>query len=407
MGIFYPVSSNNSKNPNKRIILDMVRFTPGGISRAELARQIGLTRSAVSTIVNEAIADGLVRESESGPATGGRRPTLLEINPQKGNVIGIDMGATHLGVAVADFAGHVLDEVESAFNVEEEPQVCLDQIQQRVREILSKAGIRPDQILAIGMGVPGPVMAEAGLVSSPPIMPGWDNYPIREQLRKFWQVPVTVNNDAELGALGEWAFGAARGEQNLAYIKVGSGVGAGLLLDGRIFRGATGCAGEIGHITVLDGGPRCSCGNSGCLEALSGGKAIARRAREAISAGKRTQLSQIIPPESITARDVANAARYGDLVSQQIVAEAGAYLGIAVAGLVNLFNPNVIVVGGGVAQMGDLLLEPIRRSVQGRSLPSAARAVRILAAVLGRRSTTMGAVVQALSLAMDSILDKN
>jgi glucokinase len=178
------------------------------------------------------------------------------------------------------------------------------------------------------------------------------------------------------------------------------GIGSGLLLDGRIYAGATGCAGEIGHITINDNGPLCACGNHGCLSALAGGGAIASKARQAVKAGRRTQLSTIDPAENITASDVARAARLGDLVAQQIVTEAGTYLGIAIADLVNLLNPSLVVVGGGVSQMGDLLLEPIRHMVRERSLRPAAQAVRITAAMLGRRSSCMGAVVQAINLAL-------
>jgi glucokinase-like ROK family protein len=254
--------------------------------------------------------------------------------------------------------------------------------------------------------VPGPVVFEAGIVSGPPIMPGWDAYPIRDHLEELWQCPVTLNNDAELGALGEWAYGAGRGERNLAYIKVGTGVGAGLLLDGQIYTGATGSAGEIGHITLDENGPLCSCGNKGCLEAMASGEAIARRGKDAVKRRQRTQLSSVVPVESLSARDVIAAARNGDLIAQQIMTEAGMHLGTAIASLVNLFNPGMVVVGGGVAQIGDLLLEPIRQTVRERSLRAASRAVRITAALLGRRSSGMGAVVQALTLALHQISEK-
>jgi glucokinase-like ROK family protein len=401
VGIFFPSplpSISNAKNLNKRIVLDLVRFTPGGISRADLARQTSLTRAAITAMVNDMVVDGLIRETDTGPATGGRRPILLEVNPQRGYIVGVDMGASHISILISDFAARVLDDMEVPSDVSLGPKVCLSRIDEAVQSLLGKNGLTIQHVLAVGLGVPGPIVAEAGLVSTPPIMPGWHNYPIRTHLEKVWNCPVSVNNDAELGALGEWAYGAGRGERHLAYIKVGSGVGAGLLLDGRIYRGATGCAGEIGHITILNDGPQCSCGNYGCLEALSGGHAIARRAQEAISAGKRTIICAQKPETAISARDVIAAARLGDLVAQQIVAEAGAYLGTAVASLVNLFNPNVIVVGGGVSFMGDLLLEPIRKGVRERSLPSAGQAVRISAALLGRRSSAMGAVVQALNL---------
>jgi glucokinase-like ROK family protein len=391
---------NNSKNSNKRLVMNLIRLAPAGISRAELARRVGLSRAALSLIVSDILEGGLVRESATGPTTGGRRPILIEVNPGRGYVIGIDMGVTHLGLVIADFAARILSETEIPFDISQGPITCLKIVEDQVRDLLAQAGLESSDILAIGMGVPGPIVAEAGMVSAPPIMPGWHNFPIRNHLEKLWGCPISLNNDAELGALGEWAYGAGRGDQHLAYIKVGSGVGAGLLLDGRIYGGATGCAGEIGHITIQNGGPICSCGNSGCLEALAGGHAIARKAREAVRMGKRTQLASIHPTEKITARDVTDAARLGDLVSQQILSEAGVYLGIAVASLVNLINPNVVVVGGGVAHMGDLLLEPIRQIVRERSLQSAAQSVRISAAVLGRRLSSMGAVAQAINTAV-------
>jgi glucokinase-like ROK family protein len=400
LGIYYPsqqLAESKARFQNKRLVLDLIRFTPGGVTRADLARQTGLTRAAISLIVNDLVRERLVRESEVSIESGGRRPLLLEINPERGYILGVDMGATHLALLLADFGARVLDEVEIATEIWRGPAACLDQVDAQVRALLQKNHLALTDMLAVGVGVPGPVVASAGMVSAPPIMPGWHNFPIRAHLEKLWGCPVSLNNDAELGALGEWAYGAGRGERHLAYIKVGSGVGAGLLLDGRIYDGATGSAGEIGHITIVDGGPLCSCGNSGCLEALAGGNALARRAQEAVQAGKRTRMGHGKPVELITARDVTSAARLGDLVAQQIVSQAGAYLGIAVASLVNLFNPNVVIIGGGVAHIGDLLLEPVRRGVRERSLQSAGEAVRIASALLGRRSCAMGAIVQALN----------
>jgi glucokinase-like ROK family protein len=244
------------------------------------------------------------------------------------------------------------------------------------------------------------------MVVAPPIMPGWDRFPIRDTLEKKWQVPISVNNDAEMGVLGEWASGAGRGERNLVYIKVGTGIGAGLLIDGQIYRGLTGSAGEIGHLTIDENGPLCACGNHGCLEAIAGGRAIAQQAQQAVDKGARTQLSSIQPTSQISARDVAAAARRGDLVSQQILARAGAHIGIAIAGLVNMFNPGMIIIGGRVAQTGDILLEPMRQAVQRRSLPAATRVVRITTAMLGRRSSSMGAVIQALTVALHHVADR-
>jgi len=275
-----------------------------------------------------------------------------------------------------------------------------------LREMLAKAGLGFGSVFAVGVGVPGPIVAEAGMVLLPPIMPGWDCYPIRDALKKKWNCPVSLNNDAELGALGEWAAGAGRGERDLAYIKVGTGIGAGILIDGQIYRGVTGSAGEIGHVTIDENGPLCTCGNQGCLEAIAGGRAIAQQAQDAARKGQRTLLESVKPVDSITAREVASMARRGDLLAQRILAQAGTHIGIAIAGLVNLFNPSMVIIGGGVAQTGDLLLDPMRQAVQKRSLPASARAVRITTAVLGRRSSSMGAVIQALTIVLHRDADR-
>jgi glucokinase-like ROK family protein len=406
MSFYHRSSSNaNVKYVNKHTALDLILFSPGGLSRVELARQIGLTRAAMTQIVNDLLDSGAIRETEATNSKGGRPPIILEINPQGGHVVGIDMGATHVNLVITDFSGRVSDEVEIPINIKESPSVCLDLVDKLLRETIAKMNLQLSDIDAIGFGAPGPVDTNAGMVIAPPIMPGWDRFPIREMLEKKWGCPIALANDAELGALGEWAYGAARGENDIAYIKVGTGIGAGLLLDGQIYHGISGAAGEIGHLTMIENGPICNCGNAGCLETLAGGMAIARQAQEAVRKGRRTLLSEISPIESITAREVSAIARRGDLVAQQIIVQAGRYLGIAIAGIVNLFNPTMIILGGGVAQIGDLFLQPIRDEVQKRSLPAAVRTLRIQTAVLRRRSSSMGAVVLALSSALHKLAE--
>ncbi len=398
-------TTTNVKTHNKILLLNHIRFTPQGISRADLARKMGLSRAAVSSIVNDLIAIDIIREAANGPSTGGRRAVMLEINPACGYILGIDIGATHLGLVLADFSARVIAEEEYPFDISMGPNLGLQEVDQQVKVFLEQNQFSLDDIVAIGVGVPGPVVSEAGGVVAPPIMPGWDGFPIQSHLQTLWGHPITLNNDAELGALGEWAYGAGRSEQDLLFIKVGFGIGAGMLLNGQIYSGTTGSAGEIGHITINEFGPMCTCGNRGCLEALAGGRAIADQAKGAVRSGKRTELASIKSVDKITALDVALEARKGDLVAQEIISNAGQYLGIAIANLINVVNPSMIVIGGGVAQMGDLLLEPIRQSAATRSLPAAARVVRITAAVLGRRSSGMGAVVQALSLALKTLVE--
>ncbi len=396
---YWPVSAQHVKNLNKHVIIDMIRFAPGGVTRAELARQMGLTRAAVSVTINDLVACGLVRDAEI-LHTVGHKPIMLEINPGYGFVVGIDMGATHVTLILTDFSGREIKVLDAPFSIGDGPNNCLGLLDHHFKTLLENTGLALGQIAAIGVGVPGPVVEQAGMVSGPPIMPGWDGFPIREYLQQLWNCPVILGNDADLGALGEWAFGVARNERDVAYLKVGTGIGCGLLINGQIYSGVTGSAGEIGHITIDENGPVCQCGNRGCLEAMAGGRAIALRAIESIRRGQRTLLTEIQPADKITSQDVISAARRGDLFAQHLMIDAGSHLGTAVAGLVNLFNPGMVVIGGGLAQVGDLLLEPIRQSVQQRSLKVASRAVRITVALLGRRSSGMGAVVQALSYSL-------
>jgi predicted NBD/HSP70 family sugar kinase len=249
------------------------------------------------------------------------------------------------------------------------------------------------------------VIADQGTVMAPPIMPGWDRYPIRATLQKAWNTSVTLNNDAELGALGEWAYGAGRGERNLAFIKVGSGIGAGLMINRQIYGGTTGSAGEIGHLTIDENGPLCACGNHGCLEAFAGGHAIAAQAVSLVASGKRTLLSEK-DINTLTAQDVAEAARRGDLPAQEIIKRSGTYIGIAIAGLINLFNPSTVIIGGGVSQVGDLLTTPIRQAVRERSLRASEHGVKITTAMLGRRSSLIGALVQAINIALYEAIER-
>lgn len=382
---------------NKAAIVDLIRQAEAGISRAELAETLGVSRTTVSAIVNDLLIDGLVLERGAGISRGGRRPIVLEINPDAGRVIGVDIGASHLTVLVADLNGRVLAAAERPLKIEAGPEPCLQVVWALVEDTLREAGSDWALVRAIGVGVPGPVIAEQGLVSAPPIMPGWDNYPIRAALAARWQRPTTLDNDADLGALGEWTFGAGQGADNLAYIKIGTGIGCGLLLGGHIYRGVLGTAGEIGHVTVTESGPPCTCGNYGCLEAVAGGRAIAYRAELAVRAGQRTSLAQCPGHEPMTTRAVAQAALDGDGVAQQLLADAGRHIGSAVASLINLLNPGRVILGGGVTKAGSYLLEPLHQAVEERTMRPSRQAAQVVLAQLGRRSVALGAVSQALA----------
>lgn len=406
MTAFYlRLANHNVKNFNKHAVVDLIRFAGKGISRTDIAQEMGLTRASVTIIINDLIENGILLETESRSTRSGRPPVVLEINPRSGLVAAIDMGATHLSVALGDFSAHILDETEQSFRIADGPEPCLEVADRALKSILDKNGVNVADLSAIGLSVPGPVITETGMVMSPPIMPGWDRFPIRAQLERLWKVPLTLNNDANFGALGEWVYGAGRGEKNLAFIKVGSGIGAGLIINQQIYGGTTGSAGEMGHLTIDENGPLCTCGNHGCLEAFAGGRAIEIQAQKLAASGKRTLLSDS-NVQNITVRDVADVARRGDLAAQEILNRSGTFIGIAVAGLINLINPSVVIIGGGVAEVGDLLTAPIRKVVRERSLRASEHAVKITTAMLGRRSTLIGAMVAATNTAIHNGIER-
>ena len=386
------------------MVLNLIGESLGGTTRAQIARSLELSRSAVSDLVDDLLRTGLVREQEKRESRAGRRPIGLEINPCAGQVLGVDVGATHIRVILADIAARPLAEVNAGTDVRQGPEKTLGEVRRLVDRALREGESTFSHVRALGIGVPGPVVSEQGMVVAPPLMPGWDQYPIRASLEKGWNRPVAVHNDANMGALGEWMYGTSRHSANLIFLKVGTGIGLGMILGGQLHEGQVGAAGEIGHQMLDENGPLCACGNRGCLEALAGGGALARQARELVQQGQRTHLATVASPEKLTARDVAEAAAQGDHLAQQLLAQAGEYIGISLAGVINLLNPGVVIIGGGVAQAGDLLLEPIRAQVRKRSLQAGGRAAQVMSASLGQRSMALGAVAAALSLCFDHII---
>jgi glucokinase-like ROK family protein len=251
----------------------------------------------------------------------------------------------------------------------------------------------PGRLWGIGIAVPGPVEFETGRPISPPIMPGWDGYPIRERFGLRYQAPVWVDNDVNVLALGEWRSGVASGHDNVVVIKVGSGIGAGIISDGRLHRGAQGSAGDVGHIQVVDDpSVVCRCGNIGCLEALAGGGALARDAESAAREGRSPFLRTVLEEKgSLDAADVARGATHGDPTCVELLTNAGRLVGHMLASVVNFFNPSLIVIGGGVAGAGDQLLATIRETVYRRSLPLATRELVVKRSELGDRAGVVGA----------------
>lgn len=310
-------------------------------------------------------------------------------------VIGVDLGGTKIYTALAAEDGQVLAEVKIPTEAGKGLSHVVERIVESVEQVQRAAP--PKTVRALALGAPGPLDTVKGIIHLAPNLQ-WQNVPIKQILEERLSLPVLLDNDANLAALGEHVFGAGRGEENMVYITVSTGVGGGLVLGGRLYRGSTDGAGEIGHMTVSPGGSLCSCGNRGCLEAVASGTAIAREARELVDrgGGRRILAEAGGDPGLITAAVVAKAAAAGDPEAASIVREAVRFLGIGIANILNLLNPSLVVLGGGVMETGELVWEGIRREVRARALEAARAGARLVPAGLGGRAGVMGAIALAL-----------
>ena len=366
------------------------------ISRSDIAREAGLSRSTVSEIVNEILPLGLVREVGEGDSSGGRRPILLEFQDSACTILGVEMGGAHVAVALTDLRGKVLVWKLREHPVRTDPEGTRLAIAELCRNCLASPEAKGHPLIGIGVAVPCPVNpADEGCLSTI-VLPAWNGQLGLQELSKELGVPLFVDNDANLGGLAEYWWGTARNVSNISYIKVATGIGSGHILDGEIYRGATGVAGEIGHMAIDPLGKPCICGLRGCLVTLAGGSAIKTRATELV---EKYPHSELVDKE-ITPNNVENAALTGDPLALQVVREAAEHLGIAVASLLNLLNPAVVVLGGDFTRLGELILEPLRNTIRTRTLVSSVAAAEILASDLGPRSVAIGAATLVLKEAL-------
>jgi len=311
-------------------------------------------------------------------------------------VVAVDLGGTRFRVALAEPNGRLLARSSELTRASEGVDRIVGRIADAVVRISSSVGL--PSLLGVGVGAPGPLNPRTGVLYTPPNLPGWHDVPLQQMLQERFGVPVFVGNDANLGALGEYTFGAGRGVDNLVYVTVSTGIGGGVIEDGRLLLGANGLAAEIGHMILLADGPRCGCGNHGCLEALASGPAIAREARQRIAAGEQSKIAAMVQGQlsKVDAEVVVEAARSGDPVAQEIMAQAAKYLGIGMLNLVHLYNPSLIAIGGGVSNAEDLIIEPIRRFVAQQAMPDYLRGLRIIRSDLGDDVGLLGAVALVL-----------
>lgn len=360
-------------------------------TRAQLAELSGLARSTIATRVDALMRLGLV-VPYGGVSTGGRPPSLLALNPTARLVAGVDVGATHATAALADLGGVIETERRADLDVATGPDHVLGWVEQMIADMLAEVGRGTADLAAIGIGLPGPVEHSTGRAINPPIMPGWDRYDVPGHVQRAFDVPVLIDNDVNVMALGEQHAHLPEVE-DLVFIKVSTGIGAGLISGGQLQRGAQGTAGDLGHVRVARAeGVTCRCGNQGCLEAVAALPALAQGLREA---------GVTVP----TDHDVVDLVRGGDPQAIAAVRQSGRDLGEVLAVLVNLTNPSAIVIGGSLALAGESLMAGIREVVYQRSLPLATEHLRILTSQAGERAGVIGAAALATghALSPDSI----
>ncbi|CAB4898160.1 unannotated protein [freshwater metagenome] len=358
------------------------------VTRAELADRTGLSRATVSALVRDLERDGLVAVGTGGSAAGrtGRRPEVVRLTRRAGAVLGVDFGHEHVRVAVSDLAGNVLCAHSARADVDRGMESALATARRLADVVAEEAGVERAELLACGAGVPAPVDRATGRIGSTSLLPSWSGTTLTAALEDVLGMPVVVDNDANLGALGEQAAGAARGVDDAIYVKVSSGVGAGLISGGRLLRGSTGIAGEIGHVAVVPNGVPCRCGGRGCLETIASAPAV------------RRQLLQTTG-HALPGDDLLRALSDGDPRVTRLLADAGRSIGRVLAAACHLLDPAVIVLGGDPAFSTEPVLAGLREELDRHRLPGAGGDVRLLPAQLGNQ----GQVVGALRLAARSL----
>ncbi len=313
-------------------------------------------------------------------------------------IVGVDLGGTKIASALVTEDGRI-----AAFDVrptaaDEGQEAVLDRMEAGIRAVMAAGGVGPSDLLGIGVAAPGPCDRRTGVLTQPPNLPGWHNVPLKAIFEARLGVRTFLGNDANMAAQGEHRFGAGRHAQNMIYITVSTGIGGGLILDGRLYTGADGAAGEVGHMVVDEGSVRCNCGNVGCWESLASGTALAREAVARIAGGAASSIARLARQSGspVSAQLVYEAAQGGDPLAEELIANVAHYLGVGLMNLVHIFNPDIIVLGGGMMQMGEMLLGPARQVLEERGLELPVRRVRIVVSELGDRVGVLGAAAQVL-----------
>lgn len=380
---------------NRAILLNLLRMNAPQ-SRADLAAATGLNKTTVSSLVADLLATGLVREIGQANSAGGRPAVLLELNPEAGCIIGVEFGVGYIKIILTDFCARVLWRQEASFIPSDGPEAALTQLIELVREASLIAEQSGQKIFGMGVGVPGLLDLHSGMLLFGQNT-GWRRVPIRQRLVEEFTFPIFVDNDAKASAFGEKYFGVAQHVDDFVYVTANVGLGAGVWLDGQLYRGANGFAGEVGHTTFLPDGPLCNCGNRGCWETFASQRALIERIRAGAAAGRPTLLHNGDGAlDEVTMPRIVAAARAGDALVLEALEEVGNYLGLVIANLINTFNPNLLVFGGELSLADEFLLPPIQRTLDERAIPEARQTTPIVVAAYRFDSCVMGGVALVL-----------
>lgn len=387
---------------NKVKVLNLIRNSDR-ISRADIAKMTKLSAPTVSRIVESLMDVGLVNETGPGDSTGGRRPTLLKFSADNNFIIGIDLGTTNIYGVLSNLEAKIIAEKSCPTRVQDGFQSIMARTSEVIEELKGQLGDKAGRIFGVGMAVAGLINRDRNIVEFSPDF-HWHNVDVVGELSQRHKMPIVFDNVTRVMALGEYCYGIGKQFKNFVCVNVGYGIGAGIIMNGEPLYGPKGMAGEFGHITLeKDSRVQCECGNFGCLEALASGNALAKAARSKLQAGAKSSIENMCGNDlgNITAKMVADAAKQGDAVAWDVFNRSAEFLGIGIAGLINLLSPEAIVIGGGVAQSGDILFDMVRKTVNNRALNKISREVAILPATFGMRAAVMGAV----SLILNKVLN--
>lgn len=381
---------------NKRNVINIIR-EKGPVNKAEIARLVGLSIPTVMRLTDELIEKNLIRETGKGESTGGKPPLMLEFRPDSHYIIGVDIGTTHIKTIVMNMVAEIICRVETPTLVTDPSEQVIDRILDTIAQAIAKVEIPLSRYLGIGLGMPGLLDATCGKVLFSPDFK-WENVDLTGPVKSRFGLPVYMSNVTRAMAVGEKWFGLAKDVENFMCVNLGYGIGAAIFINNRIYSGSSDSSGEFGHMTLEKNGPQCSCGNYGCLEALASANAMSKKAAFLIERGESSTILSLADGKTanINAKLIFDAAKAGDGLGREIVREATEYIGIAISNAVNFIDPELIILEGGVAKAGDILINGIKRIVERRQMKYAGRKLSIVASRMEEDAAAIGAAAVLL-----------